>query len=122
MFVDEADLYPAYTGPNLGTARADAAPAGDLQLEESSLIGGLALLQFYFQLHAGPIKGPQVIEFLRHLQRHIPGKLLILWMGRHSPKSARARLRGQHPGALGRRAPAGVCPGTQSSRVYVGPI
>ena len=46
-----------------------------------SIIGGLALLRFYFQIHPGSIKGPQVVEFLRHLQRHIPGKLLVLWDG-----------------------------------------
>ncbi len=32
-------------------------------------------------MHKGSIKGPQVIEFLQHLQRHIPGKMLILWDG-----------------------------------------
>ena len=46
-----------------------------------SIIGGLALWWFYFQMHKGSIKGPQVIEFLQHLQRHIPGKMLILWDG-----------------------------------------
>lgn len=45
------------------------------------MIGGVVLLRFYFQIHAGSIKGPQVVEFLRHLQRHVPGKLLILWDG-----------------------------------------
>lgn len=37
--------------------------------------------RFYFQIHKGSIKSPQVIEFLEHLQRHIPGRLLILWDG-----------------------------------------
>lgn len=46
-----------------------------------SVIGGLALWRFYFQMHTGSIKSPQVVEFLRHLQRHIPGKLMILWDG-----------------------------------------
>lgn len=45
------------------------------------MIGGLALWRFYFQVHPGSIKSLQVIEFLRHLQRHLPGKLLILWDG-----------------------------------------
>ena len=44
-----------------------------------SIIGGLALWRFYFQMHTGSIKSPQVVEFLGHLQRHIPGKLMILW-------------------------------------------
>lgn len=56
-----------------------------------SIIGGLALLRFYFQIHPGSIKGPQVVEFLRHLQRHIPGKLLILWDGAAIHRSALVR-------------------------------
>lgn len=46
-----------------------------------SVIGGLALWRFYFQFHPGSIKSPQVIQFLEHLQRHVSGKLLILWDG-----------------------------------------
>jgi len=46
-----------------------------------SLIGGLALWRFLFQIHAGSIKSLQVIEFLKHLQRQVPGKILILWDG-----------------------------------------
>jgi len=46
-----------------------------------SIIGGLALWRFYFQNHAGSIKSLQVVEFLRHLQRHISGKILIIWDG-----------------------------------------
>lgn len=56
-----------------------------------SIIGGLALLRFYFQIHPGSIKGPQVVEFLRHLRRHIPGKLLILWDGAAIHRSALVR-------------------------------
>jgi hypothetical protein len=37
-----------------------------------SIIGGLALWRFYFQIHNGSIKSPQVIEFLQHLQRISP--------------------------------------------------
>ena len=46
-----------------------------------SIIGGMSLYRFYFQIHPGSIKGPQVIEFLRHLQRHVPGKLTVIWDG-----------------------------------------
>ncbi|MFO1462089.1 MAG: hypothetical protein U1G08_22120 [Verrucomicrobiota bacterium] len=38
------------------------------------MIGGLALYRFFFQIHPGSIKGPQVIEFLRHLQRLCSGE------------------------------------------------
>lgn len=46
-----------------------------------SIMGGLARWRFYFHIHKGSIKSPQVVEFLRHLQRHVPGKILILWDG-----------------------------------------
>lgn len=47
-----------------------------------SLIGGLSLWRFYFRIHAGSIKSPQVVGFLRGLQRHLKGrKLLVLWDG-----------------------------------------
>jgi transposase len=46
-----------------------------------SIIGGLAQWRFYFQVHTGSIKSLQVVEFLRHLQRHIRGRMLILWDG-----------------------------------------
>ena len=46
-----------------------------------SIIGGLALWRFYYQIYAGSIKSLQVISFLRHLRRHVRGKLLLLWDG-----------------------------------------
>jgi transposase len=56
-----------------------------------SIIGGLALWRFYFQIHKGSIKSPQVVEFLAHLQRHIKGRLLILWDGASIHRSALVR-------------------------------
>jgi transposase len=35
--------------------------------------------KLYMQLHEEPIDGWDVVRFLCHLLRHIPGKLLILW-------------------------------------------
>lgn len=46
-----------------------------------SVIAGLTLWNFYFRLYPGSIKSPQVIEFLEHLQRHIGGKLSMIWDG-----------------------------------------
>lgn len=44
-----------------------------------SAIAGVTLLSFYFRLFPGAIKSPQVILFLKHLLRHIGGKLLVIW-------------------------------------------
>lgn len=46
-----------------------------------SVVAGLTVCNFYFQLFNGTIRSAQVIEFLRHLQRHLPGRLLIIWDG-----------------------------------------
>ncbi len=46
-----------------------------------SAIAGLTWWNFYFRLFPGAIRSPQTIEFLSHLPRHIPGKLLVVWDG-----------------------------------------
>ena len=46
-----------------------------------SVIGAVMLWRFVFKIHPGSIKGPQVVDFLRHLQRHVKGKLLVIWDG-----------------------------------------
>ena len=46
-----------------------------------SIIGGITLQRFHFPLHQGRIKGPQVVEFSKHLQRHLQARLLIIWDG-----------------------------------------
>jgi transposase len=44
-----------------------------------SIIAGLTIWNFYFQLFDNSIGSQQVIEFLTHLLRHVPGKLLLVW-------------------------------------------
>jgi transposase len=46
-----------------------------------SLIAGLTLHNFYFRIHQGSIRGPEVAEFLKALLRHIASNLLIVWDG-----------------------------------------
>ena len=46
-----------------------------------SAIAGITLWNFYFRLFPGAIKAPQIVEFLEHLLRHLPGKLLVIWDG-----------------------------------------
>jgi transposase len=63
-------------------------------------IAGVTFWNCYFRLFEGSIKSPQVIEFLNHLQRHVPGRLLIIWDGAaiHRSKIVRqyiADLRGK---------------------------
>ena len=46
-----------------------------------SAVAGVTWWNFYFRLFPGAIRSPQIIEFLSHLLRHLPGKLLIVWDG-----------------------------------------
>ena len=66
-----------------------------------SAVAGITGWNFYFQLHWGSIRSPQVVEFLTRLKRHIKKKLLVIWD--HS-KTHRSRLVQQfvakHKGAI----------------------
>lgn len=52
-----------------------------------SAIAGVTWWNFYFRLYPGTIRSPQVVDFLRRLQRHLPGKLLIVWDGLRQHRS-----------------------------------
>ena len=56
-----------------------------------SAMAGVTWWNFYFRLFPGAIKSPQVVEFLRHLMRHLPDKLLIIWDGLPSHRSRLVR-------------------------------
>ena len=56
-----------------------------------SAIAGVTWWNFYFRLFPGAIRSPQIIEFLTHLLRHIPGKLLIIWDGLPGHRSRETR-------------------------------
>ena len=46
-----------------------------------SAIAGITWWNFYFRLYPGALRGPQVVDFLQHLSRHLRGKLLVIWDG-----------------------------------------
>jgi len=56
-----------------------------------SVIAGLTWWNFYFRLYPGSINKERVVEFLRHLLRHIPGKMLIVWDRLSAHRSLRVR-------------------------------
>ena len=37
--------------------------------------------QLYLQIHQEAMRGPEAVAFLRHLERWIPGPLLVFWDG-----------------------------------------
>ncbi|MEW5976985.1 MAG: transposase, partial [Acidobacteriota bacterium] len=44
-----------------------------------SAMAGVTWWNFYFRLFPGTIRGPQVVEFLTHLLRQVPGNVLVIW-------------------------------------------
>jgi transposase len=50
----------------------------DFSWKKLPVIGGIPVWNFCFQFHPGAIKSPQVSGFLKHLQRQLPGKLLVI--------------------------------------------
>jgi transposase len=56
-----------------------------------SAIAGVTWWTFYFRLFPGTIRSPQIVEFLTHLMRHVPGNLLVIWDGLRSHRSRLVR-------------------------------
>ncbi len=83
MWVDESAFYL------LPAVVRTWAPRGEtpvlrayLTRDHLSVISGLTLEgQLLLQMRQQAFCGPDVVRFLRHLLRHIPGKLLVLWDG-----------------------------------------
>lgn len=66
-----------------------------------SVIAGVTIWTFYFRLYPSTIRSPQIVDFLRHLHRQLPRKLLIIWDGlrAHRSRLVRAYVEGSQ-GAL----------------------
>lgn len=81
MFVDESGFYL------LPMVSRTYAPVGQtpvireyLTRDHLSAISGITPEgKLYMMVQERAYKGPDVVRFLRHLLRHIPGKVLILW-------------------------------------------
>jgi transposase len=46
-----------------------------------SVAAGITWWNFYFRLYHRTIRAAEVADFLGHLLRHLPGKLLVVWDG-----------------------------------------
>jgi len=83
VFVDEAGFYL------LPMAVSTYAPCGQtpvlhvpLTRDHLSVISGLTPDgKVYMLVQDTAFDGPAIVRFLRHLLRHIPGKLLVIWDG-----------------------------------------
>jgi transposase len=92
VFIDESGLSTQPTRVRTWALRGQTPLLQEtFNWKSLSLIGGMVLWQFYFQIYPGSIKSLQVVQFLKHLQRHVPGKLLVLWDGASIHRSVMVR-------------------------------
>jgi transposase len=59
--------------------------------QKLSAAAGVSWWNFYFRLYPDAIGAPQVVDFLGHLLRHLPGKLLVIWDGLPAHRAALVR-------------------------------
>ena len=57
-----------------------------------SAVAGFTWWNFYFRLYEDTIRAPQVVDFLAHLLRQLPGRLQVIW---DRAKTHRSRLVGE---------------------------
>ena len=65
-----------------------------------------------------PYKSPDIVRFLKHLLRHIPGKLLVIWDGAPIHRGQPVKDFLAQGGALWRTANAGKSWSSFSHRAY----
>ncbi len=92
MFVDESGLSER---PNRYRTWSPRGQTPVLQYhfnwKSLSAIAGVTWWRLYFRVYPGAIKSPQIIEFLKHLMRHVSGPLLVVWDGLPSHRSRLVR-------------------------------
>jgi transposase len=74
-----------------------------LSHEHLSVISGITQKgRLYIQIRDHSFKGGDVVEFLRHLLKHIPGKILVVWDGApiHRSKDIKAFLSKESAGRI----------------------
>lgn len=81
VFVDESgfSLLPAVVRTYAPVARTPVIRERLTHDHLSAISGITPEGRLYLQTREQAYKGPQVVGFLRHLLRHIPGRLLVLW-------------------------------------------
>jgi transposase len=83
VFVDEAGFYLLPAGVWTYAPKGQT-PILRVPLTRDHLSAISAITpdgRLYMMVQEDAFKGPAIVRFLRHLLRHIPGKLLIIWDG-----------------------------------------
>jgi hypothetical protein len=88
-----------------------------------SAMAGVTWWNFYFRLFPGTVRSPQVVEFLTHLLRHLPGPVLVIWdrLQTHRSRLVRDFVAAQQ-GRLTLELFAGVRAGAEPGGVHLGTL
>ena len=87
------------------------------------MIARVTLWNFYFQIFERTIKSEQIIEFLEHLLRYVPGDILLIWD--RLPAHGSLVTQQFDPGPerpFGNGVPAALRAGTEPGRIYLGSL
>jgi transposase len=73
-----------------------------------SAAAGISWWNFYFRLYPRTIRAAEVVDFLGHLLRHLPGKLLVVWDGlpAHRGRAVQEFIAAQHGRLVVEQLPA----------------
>lgn len=92
VFIDESGLSTKPTRVRTWSLRGQTPLLHEsFGWKSLSIIGGLTVKRFCFQIHKGSLKSPEVVKFIQHLRRHIKGRLLLIWDGAAIHRSALVR-------------------------------
>lgn len=47
--------------------------------------------RLFLRIHDGTVRSPQIVEFLRHLRRHVRGRVVLIWDGLNAHRSAETK-------------------------------
>jgi len=56
-----------------------------------ALAYGRGRARVFLQLHAGTVRSEQIVGFLRHLRRHVRGRVTLIWDGLNAHRSVTTR-------------------------------
>ena len=88
-----------------------------------SVIAGVTSWNFYFQILERAIRSEQIIGFLKHLLRYIPGDIRLIWdrLPAHRSRVTQQFIPDQKS-RFGHGVPAGLCAATEPGGIHLGSL
>lgn len=92
VFVDESGLSERPTRTRTWAPRGETPVLQyHFNWHQLSVMAGITWWRFYFRLFPGPVRAPQVVEFLKALRAQLRRPLLVIWDGLPAHRSGLVR-------------------------------